>query len=565
MVIVLLNWLYITLVSFITGYELLGLFSRLFDKKVKYFSSYIWAGLVFASVYAQAYSLFDKVGMTANLVLIVICLTIVIIKRKEIIEYISNQIQYLISQKILLCIYVAVAVLISYGTSRGYLHYDTSLYHAQSIRWIEEYGVVPGLACLQLRIGYNSAEFALNALYSMKWLINQSLHTTAGYFVLLGSFQVVQIYKVFTEKRVVYSDFIRLGLLFYIGMIYTEMLSPASDYYVQILLFTVIIMWLEAEDDDVFTYSALSILLVYAASIKFSIALMVLLVIKPACMLVKNKQIKQIISSLLSGLVILLPFFIRNIIISGWLIYPSTFIDIANVDWKIPKGMAQYDAAEIGVYGKGINDVALKNMPMSQWVPQWFASMTLIEKFWVTLTALSIIVGMVYFAYKIIRLNVDLNKLLLFTVLVASGCVWFLSAPLVRYGYGYLTCIPLLVDSYLCMELVNRTNEMKLLRLSYLIFFAIIFAYRVKTVGYHIVTTITQPYYICQKDYTDWPATINTECGTTLYVPEVADQIGYNKFPSAMMVVEVEMRGDKIQDGFRFKDYEGWIQEYLDR
>ena len=53
------------------------------------------------------------------------------------------------------------------------MHYDTGLYHAQAIRWIEEYGVVPGLANLHSRFGYNSASFALSAFFSETWLIGR--------------------------------------------------------------------------------------------------------------------------------------------------------------------------------------------------------------------------------------------------------------------------------------------------------------------------------------------------------------------------------------------------------
>ena len=44
------------------------------------------------------------------------------------------------------------------------MHVDTGLYHAQAIRWIEEYGVVCGLGNLHSRFAYNSAAFALCAL-----------------------------------------------------------------------------------------------------------------------------------------------------------------------------------------------------------------------------------------------------------------------------------------------------------------------------------------------------------------------------------------------------------------
>lgn len=569
MIMVLLNWLYIALTSFLTGFAVLSFFSALFTTKNKKILPQIFAGLVVNTVYAQIWSLFGGVGLWANIVLILFSLGILVIKFAQIKKLVDESLKELLSTKYMPVIYGVIVVLFVFGTSRGYIHYDTNLYHAQSIRWIEEYGVVKGLACMQLRFGYNSAAFALTALYSWVWLIGQSLHTTAGFFALLGAIQVAQIYKVFVDKKVRYSDFIRIGLLFYLGLIFREMTSPASDYYAQILIYTVIIMWLDAldaQDKDAegyaYPFAMLSILLVYAATIKFSIALLVLLVIKPAVILIRKKQIKQIICSLCGGIVVLVPFFIRNVIISGWLIYPSTFIDLFNVDWKIPKGVAQYDAMEIGVYGKGINDVTKLDMPVSQWLPNWFMSMSLIEKGWVCLTFLSIIACIIYFVIKMIKKKVDYDRLLVCAVVIASCIFWFVSAPLVRYGYGYLTCVPLLIDGLLCYEMVNKTGDTRSLYLAFLIVVSVLGLYRAKTLSYDIMTTVKEPYYIAQKDYTNWPAEEYNLDGQTIYIPTQGTFIGYDKFPSSVLTIDVELRGEGFEDGFRFKDYEGFINQY---
>ena len=82
-----------------------------------------------------------------------------------------------------------LVLLMAYGTSRGYMHVDTGLYHAQAIRWIEEYGVVPGLGNLHSRFAYNSAAFPLCAVYSMRWLggslFPEGMHAVQGFLALL--------------------------------------------------------------------------------------------------------------------------------------------------------------------------------------------------------------------------------------------------------------------------------------------------------------------------------------------------------------------------------------------
>ena len=575
MLTVLLNWLYIAITSLGTGIAVLSFFSWIFKKNMDDKPlDIILAGLVFNTVYAQTWSLFGGVGVAANIVLIFFTCISFFAFRTVLKNTIHETTERIGKCRMLVVIYPLAAILFAYGTSRGYIHYDTSLYHAQSIRWIEEYGVVKGLACLQLRFGYNSSAFALTALYSFIDLIGQSLHTTAGFFCLIGAAQVIDVYRVFTEKRVRHSDFIRIGLLFYIGLVFREMVSPASDYYAQILIFTVVIKWLDALDHDkdrkptdriepanIYPYAMLSILLVYASTVKFSIALLVLLVIKPAVMLIKNRYFKQTIASLSAGIAVLLPFFIRNVLISGWLIYPSTIIDLFDVDWKIPKGVAQYDAMEIGVYGKGINDVTKLDMPIKMWLPHWFSQLSLVEKGWVCLTASCLMAGLIFFLYKVIKKQTDWDMLLIFTVISASCLFWFFSAPLVRYGYGYLTCVPLFVDGCLCMELVKKTKDTKSLYIAFIIVFCMVGLYRVKTVGYDIISSLKQPYYLAQTDYEDWPAKeYELKPGKTIYVPEVDALIGYEKFPASLMTIDIQMRGDDWKDGFRYKDYDEWLK-----
>ena len=564
MIMVILNWLYIAITSFVTGFAVLSFFSGIFKTEQRKVLPCVWAGLAVNTVYAQIWSLFGGVKTAANIVLITATAVLIVLMREKMGNCLVKAKSDIASVRGLRYVYATVLILMAYGTSRGIIHYDTSLYHAQSIHWIEEYGVVKGLACLQLRFGYNSSAFALTALYSFKSVTGQSLHTTAGFFALLGAIHVVDIYKIFADKRVRTSDFIRLGLLFYLGLIFREMVSPASDYYAQILIFAVLIMWLEAleEESTEYSYAMLSILLVYAATVKFSIALLVLLAIKPAVMMIRKKQIKQIVFSLAGGIIVLVPFLIRNVIISGWLIYPSTIIDLFDFDWKIPKGLAQYDAMEIGVYGKGINDVTLYNMPMKNWLPSWFAGMSIIEKGWVLLTAVSIIIGTAYFIYKLIKRKADYDRLLIWCVMVAGSVFWFMTAPLVRYGYGYLTCVPLLTDSFLCMEMVEKSRDRRSLYIAYIAVLVVISLYRVKTVGYDILATIREPYYLEQKDYIDWPAERYELDGHTIYVPKQDALIGYNLFPASLLSIDVQMRGDSFEDGFRFRDYQAFLDSY---
>lgn len=562
MLVILINWLYIGITTFLTGYAVLGLFARLFEYKIRYTISYFLAGLAAVTVYAQTFSLFAGVGVLANALLCIFCVVTLWVCRKELILFFKEQAALFYKQKWRPVVYAVLILLMAYGTSRGYMHFDTGLYHAQSIRWIEEYGVVPGLANLQARFGYNSAAFSLTALYSMKDVVGQSLHATAGFFALLSSFLVVDIYRIFSEKKICLSDFAKLGLVFYLSVIFSEMMSPASDYYAQLLLFDILILWLvedeyqkETQRQSWVPYGLLCVLLVYAMTIKFSVAPLLLLVIKPAAMLIRKKEVKRIVVCLISGFLTALPFFIRNVIISGWLIYPSAVIDLFSVDWKIPKGQVQYDAMEIGVYGKGIRDVTQKDMPISEWCPNWFEGLKSLEKLFVLATAVMIVVYMVYLLVTICRKKkTDWNFALIFGVFTVGTVFWFFSAPLVRYGYAYVVVVPAVTFGYFFLQIFHGCKKKKLsdaLWLCACVATVLFLLTRVKGIAGDILRTYKEPYYIRQTDYVDGEAATEVLGGITFYVPEENGQIGYNKFPSSMFPQPIELRGDSIEDGFR--------------
>ncbi len=117
----------------------------------------IVSGLCVLTVYAEFFSLFTNVSGMAFTFVILACFTIFIFLRKEVLFSVRKFFSKDMSARIAIIIIVAIPVLILAGQPAS--HYDTDLYHAQSIRWIEEYGIAPGLGNLHHRLAYNSAFF----------------------------------------------------------------------------------------------------------------------------------------------------------------------------------------------------------------------------------------------------------------------------------------------------------------------------------------------------------------------------------------------------------------------
>lgn len=588
MLIVLLNWIFILITSYSIGYAVIyailsafGVRSRTnLEEYIKRLPSYnvliLLLGLAFITAYAEFFSLATGVSVVADLVLAVVAIVSLIAYRKPVYRLVAEGIR---GRSVL---YMILACLFAYGTSRGYMHHDTNLYHAQAIRWIEDYGLVPGLANLQSRFGYNSSEFALNALYSSKWLIGQSMHATAGLFALLSSLVLVDIIHIWEKKdakgkvviNIRLSDYVRLGMLFYLGIIYSEMISPASDYYAQLMIFNLVIMWLDMNalsKEDAVTFSSemineyrglLCILLVYAITIKLSIGLLVLLALIPGIEWIHSKEYKKIWTCIVAGLAISVPYFVRNYIISGWILYPSTIIKIGSPDWQLPKGEAQYDAREIGMWGRGITRAEdWESVTATNWIRSWFNNLELLEKAWVLASLVAVIavivllvIGFIVLVKRDREIN---NELLIMSILAVGTIFWFCSAPLVRYGYAYLMIMPLLTLGYMLerMSEANLKNGLIIQRVIFIFIATVIVILKGKGLVTDIIRTCGQDYYIMQQDYIDGEAHSYLVDGETIYVADDAGQIGYYKFPATPDEnYSFALRGQGLKEGFRYKE-----------
>lgn len=565
---VLIVWCYIAITAFLVGFTVLRPFEKL-GYRIGKITGVWMAGLVVLTVYAQVFSLFAGVGLWANLIVIFCCVAFGWRQWKEIRSYIRDRwCGVSVGTRILLGILTIVMI---YGASRGYQHTDTGLYHAQAIRWIEEYGVVPGLGNLHSRFGYNSAAFALTALYSLKWIIGDPLHAVQSFMALMLLIECAPLLSV-KKRGLKISDFMRAGTLYYLTMLYQEMISPASDYFAMLMLLFVLISWLdlmERQEEKPVYYALLCLLLVWGITIKLSTAVILLLVIGPAVRLLKDKKWKEIGLYLGLGLGIALPWMIRGVLISGWLFYPFTFIDLFNVDWKIPKGFADFDAREIQVYARGIFDVNQYDLPFAVWVRNWFAALRGLEKLWVLAGAVSAVLCVISLAAVMMEKKKEGSRdWLLFGFVILTGwCFWLYSAPLVRYGYTYVIALPMGTVGYWWCRLTGQTaaaeERKSMLQMSgkwaFLTALILFLAYKCVTLSQGILLLSDWPYYVKQQEYGQFEYDTYEVDGVTIYLPVYGGWIGYDNFPSSPYIQNIELRGEgehagDLKYGFREKE-----------
>ena len=549
-----LIWGYALLVSGILGLAVLSPICRKTGYHLRHPDSVLFAGITVLTVYAQFFSLFYKVGLAANALLAAGCVVLLITGHRRYREMLLTFCRMIPVWKWV--VWGILFFFMAYGASRGEIHYDTSLYHAQSVHWLESYGIVKGLGNLHNRLAYNSAAFSLTALFSFSFLTGQSFHAMSGFLAWLLACTCTGIADFWKRRRAVVSDFLMLVGIYYLTTIYNQMISPESDYFMNIVVLFILIRWcrlVEAKEGSVTPYALLCVLGVYAVTLKLSAAMILLLVCKPAVMLLRRKDSRGIFCYLLLGMVTVLPYLIRNVILSGWLVYPFPAVDLFSVDWKIPAGAARFDANEIKVYGRGLTDSTLAGQSFLTWFPDWFTALSGLNKLLVGISFLTVIGTVLWglwICFRKKRTQVD-NWLLQAT---CSACFlfWLTNAPLIRYGFIFigLCSAVLLGNGYVFLQ--ERVQ-----RFSYPVFLTLLCLFAVwksVSLGRQINADYRNDYWIFQKDYDNYPVESYEAGGITFYYPPSGDRVGYDAFPSSDRKKEVSLRGTTLAEGFRGRE-----------
>ena len=406
------------------------------------------AGVVAITVYAQVFSLFGKVSVLAHLLLLAFAVAAAYWCRAELLVFWNRYRKMVFSWEGIL--YLVFAVMTAYFASRGLQHTDTGIYHAQMIRWYEEYGIVPGLANLQQHFGYNSAYLAYAAIFSMKWLLGQSLHGTTGFLQAFLVIWALYGLKSFKYHKRHLADGCRAAILLYAIVIAERVMSPATDFGAMYLALWILTLWAktacereERAEEKTDFYALLCVAVVCVTTYKLSAGMLVLLTLYPAVFLIRGKEWKKIALYFLSGVIVLAPWLIRNVILTGWLIYPFEAIDLFRLDWKVPMELMQHDSDQIKVWGRCLFDVGRIQDPVSVWLPIWWNAKDRYEIMLLTGNIIAAALTGFTALYRFIRKEkISWDCVVLYAAVFAGIAGWFFTAPFIRYGLAFLLILP---------------------------------------------------------------------------------------------------------------------------
>ncbi|EMJ63601.1 putative membrane protein [Leptospira sp. P2653] len=321
--------------------------------------------------------------------------------------------------------------------------YDSGLYHIQSIKWIQEYSAVPGLANLHGRFGFNPNIFTIFALTSLKEVFDQEIFSInfVVYSTLVLHF-INRIYKILKKGEVTNFFLLNLIVLFLILDQFMSLSSPSPDL-ISIVLPLYILTNLPKKENTTISelnfknYFSSIILSVYTISIKLATVPLCILVL---FLMIRYKFEEKKLSIIISVVsLILLPWLIRNVILTGYLIYPFPAIDFFNFDWKVPLNAVVSEKLSITGWarnpGEGYKKAA--QMKFWEWFPIWWNTISKLNRLFIVISFLSPIFIFIYSLFK--KIKIDFQT---FAVLFTSwiGAIfWILLAPDIRFGKAFLS------------------------------------------------------------------------------------------------------------------------------
>lgn len=260
-----------------------------------------------------------------------------------------------------------------------------------------------------------------------------------------------------------------------------------------------------------------------------------------------------VVSSLLS-LVFIFPFVARNVITTGWLVFPSAFPDIVNVDWKFDKARTELEKEYITAYARTHVDYVKQDietvfsLPPQQWLVTWWHNLDMADKGILVVMALSSMAALLR-VKTVMRSSPQTKTALLATVVGIA--FWFIEAPDPRFGFGFI--IPytgILLYLIFARIPIDEVIPQRTVQLIMLCVSLALFCYG----GYRLANFFSPRQLVSPLGIEKTTATI-IQCGQQSFnKPADGESCGDLALPCMYSdSCNFLMRGDRLTDGFKGK------------
>lgn len=339
--------------------------------------------------------------------------------------------------------------------------FDTGLYHFGAIRWLSEYGTVPGLALLIDNLGFTSSWFALAAPFSVKSIAPRISAMVNGFvFLIFICHGLLALWYWWVGKARIADKFmlIFLGLvlpaLLFTPFMSTVLVSSSPD--IPVIFLTGIMAWSiltlvnrpDVEKTNLNSRWDASLIPLLLALGAVSIKLSALPLLPIAFLFYWQRHFLDVRRVLIgSGLSILLlsPLMIVSVMTSGCPFYPSSALCM-DVPWRVSTEVASRAIEIIRIWDHNFGDVppGANRFFLQFWEWLKFARFNVVMLLLLVMSALVMV--------PTFRAA---NKQKVYGTPWLFGCSFIgmifilIRAPMIRFGLGYFVMVPAVATAVL--------------------------------------------------------------------------------------------------------------------
>jgi hypothetical protein len=406
-------------------------------------------GLLFSSFYFNVVSFFRGVDYKTLLPLFILSLAVIFFYRQKahaVWRSIRDNVVFFFSRRRWLVATIVAVVIFVYwilpcGTE------DSVIYHFQSILWYEKFKVVPGLANLNGRLGFNPASFLIESAYSFSGPARQAIYPLNGIACgLLFSWLLLRVFR--NGRSLVSLLYVALIVLIYRHTL-IDITSPSSDGMSAVCMVYVLIRLGEyslSPEKSLATAILPTLVVLYGIIIKpatFAIlpALLYFFFTLPRA----QRKTSLLFKIAAFGVLLYGPWLARNYILTGYLLFPFSATGWFHPDWKV-----SMDAVKME-----INYIHLIPKLDNAWTPDWSAAAVARGRslfgwlrHWINngirmhpMDLVFLLLALLSPLYWLIRLRwrKDRSPLLLpWAIAFVATLMWMEASPVFRFGVIYI-------------------------------------------------------------------------------------------------------------------------------
>jgi hypothetical protein len=455
MVLILLSWIYIFFSTINLGFAT----DKILRLKNQNFVIHSVLGLFTTTIFASIWAIFGRVNFEFHAVLLFVNLVVFFKFQKKILLVYKIFLEELLSltAPLKIALPIIVFLILAQCASIPYI-IDNESYYIQTIKWINEYGFVKGLANLHFFLAQTSGWHILQSAYNFSFLYDK-FNDISGFCLLLGNiFSIIKLNDYFKNKNL---NYLNIGLLPLANVFLFQFIStPSPDIPIYIFSFLIFFYFLQNfKDLDVENFNLIVILVLFSLFIKTTSFTLIFI---PILLLAKNfkKIMPELYKSALISIIILALFIIKNSIICGFPFFPIVNFHYFESDYRIPESIAKLYYQKTKLYGYFLTSEEYDKMTIYELFTRWLTLPKLHGLF--NKLSIILIVFSPIFVYKYFHKK---EIWALYFIMCLQLALLFFTSPQYRFYMNFL-----LFFSFFLMSLFLNQKKIILLFLYFSIF-----------------------------------------------------------------------------------------------